>query len=209
MLAFVHRMPCREDDSSTAKDLSKVRRNFKQKFLLNPFFLLLICVFIFQQLHSSVRTGNLETCLRLLSLGAQANFFHPVRSPILDAFVVSLGSSRSSQRFLPLQEKGNTPLHVAARAGQVSQAELLTVYGADPGAPDSNGKTPIDYARSVSSINPNLMNLCSLKCGTVLFPNFAGKPDTMSWQIVWWRFSTSSPIDWRSTCVGEDQVSSE
>ncbi|XP_029685017.1 ARF GTPase-activating protein GIT2a isoform X12 [Takifugu rubripes] len=96
MLAFVHRMPCREDDSSTANDLSK-------------------------QLHSSVRTGNLETCLRLLSLGAQANFFHP--------------------------EKGNTPLHVAAKAGQVSQAELLTVYGADPGAPDSNGKTPIDYAR--------------------------------------------------------------
>ncbi|XP_051923733.1 ARF GTPase-activating protein GIT2a isoform X7 [Hippocampus zosterae] len=96
MLAFVHRMPCREDDSSTAKDLSK-------------------------QLHSSVRTGNLETCLRLLSLGAQANFFHP--------------------------EKGNTPLHVAAKAGQVSQAELLTVYGADPGAPDSNGKTPIDFAR--------------------------------------------------------------
>ncbi|KAM7391906.1 hypothetical protein PAMP_022553 [Pampus punctatissimus] len=96
MLAFVHRMPCREEDSLTAKDLSK-------------------------QLHSSVRTGNLETCLRLLSLGAQANFFHP--------------------------EKGNTPLHVAAKAGQVSQAELLTVYGADPGAPDSNGKTPIEYAR--------------------------------------------------------------
>ncbi|XP_065117470.1 ARF GTPase-activating protein GIT2b isoform X5 [Paramisgurnus dabryanus] len=96
MLAFVHRMPCREDDSITAKDLSK-------------------------QLHSSVRTGNLETCLRLLSLGAQANFFHP--------------------------EKGNTPLHVAAKAGQLLQAELLTVYGADPGAPDSSGKSPIDYAR--------------------------------------------------------------
>uniref|UniRef100_A0A3B3B8X1 G protein-coupled receptor kinase interacting ArfGAP 2a n=1 Tax=Oryzias melastigma TaxID=30732 RepID=A0A3B3B8X1_ORYME len=96
MLAFVHRMPCREDDSSTAKDLSK-------------------------QLHSSVRTGNLETCLRLLSLGAQANFFHP--------------------------EKGNTPLHVAAKAGQVCQVELLTVYGADPGALDSNSKTPIDHAR--------------------------------------------------------------
>ncbi|XP_062870912.1 ARF GTPase-activating protein GIT2b isoform X3 [Trichomycterus rosablanca] len=96
MLAFVHRMPCREDDSVTAKDLSK-------------------------QLHSSVRTGNLETCLRLLSLGAQANFFHP--------------------------EKGNTPLHVAAKAGQLLQAELLTVYGADPGAPDSSGNTPIDHAR--------------------------------------------------------------
>ncbi|XP_054613806.1 ARF GTPase-activating protein GIT2b isoform X1 [Dunckerocampus dactyliophorus] len=96
MLAFVHRMPCREDDSVTAKDLSK-------------------------QLHSSVRTGNLETCLRLLSLGAQANFFHP--------------------------EKGNTPLHIAAKAGQLLQAELLAVYGADPGALDSSGKTPIDYAR--------------------------------------------------------------
>uniref|UniRef100_A0A7N6B1A5 Arf-GAP domain-containing protein n=1 Tax=Anabas testudineus TaxID=64144 RepID=A0A7N6B1A5_ANATE len=70
MLAFVHRMPCREDDNTTAKDL---------------------------------------------------NLFET--------------------------EKGNTPLHVAAKAGQVSQAELLTVYGADPGALDSSGKTPIDYAR--------------------------------------------------------------
>ncbi|XP_066459975.1 ARF GTPase-activating protein GIT2 isoform X4 [Eleutherodactylus coqui] len=96
MLAFVHRLPCRDDDSVTAKDLSK-------------------------QLHSSVRTGNLETCLRLLSLGAQANFFNP--------------------------EKGSTSLHVAAKAGQILQAELLAVYGADPGTPDSVGKTPIDYAR--------------------------------------------------------------
>ncbi|XP_032954399.1 ARF GTPase-activating protein GIT2 isoform X4 [Rhinolophus ferrumequinum] len=96
MLAFVHRLPCRDDDSVTAKDLSK-------------------------QLHSSVRTGNLETCLRLLSLGAQASFFHP--------------------------EKGNTPLHVASKAGQILQAELLAVYGADPGTQDSNGKTPVDYAR--------------------------------------------------------------
>lgn len=79
-----------------------------------------VCLLL-QQLHSSVRTGNLETCLRLLSLGAQANFFHP--------------------------EKGTTPLHVAAKAGQTLQAELLVVYGADPGSPDVNGRTPIDYAR--------------------------------------------------------------
>ncbi|KAL8179999.1 UNVERIFIED_CONTAM: glycerophosphoinositol permease, partial [Gekko kuhli] len=96
MLAFVHRLPCRDDDSVTSKDLSK-------------------------QLHSSVRTGNLETCLRLLSLGAQANFFHP--------------------------EKGNTPLHVAAKTSQILQAELLAVYGADPGTQDSSGKTPVDYAK--------------------------------------------------------------
>ncbi|XP_070571894.1 ARF GTPase-activating protein GIT2-like isoform X2 [Ptychodera flava] len=95
-LDFVHRLPSKDDDAVTAKDLSK-------------------------QLHSSVRTGNLETCLRLLSLGAQANFFHP--------------------------DKGNTPLHVAAKAGQSLQAELLIVYGADPGSFDVNGKSPLDYAK--------------------------------------------------------------
>lgn len=102
MLAFVHKLPCRDDDGVTTKDLSK-------------------------QLHSSVRTGSLETCLRLLSLGAQANFFHP--------------------------EKGTTPLHVAAKAGQILQAELLVVYGADPGAPDINGRTPMDYARQAGHID--------------------------------------------------------
>uniref|UniRef100_A0A8C6TPT2 G protein-coupled receptor kinase interacting ArfGAP 1 n=1 Tax=Neogobius melanostomus TaxID=47308 RepID=A0A8C6TPT2_9GOBI len=102
MLAFVHKLPCRDDDGVTTKDLSK-------------------------QLHSSVRTGSLETCLRLLSLGAQANFFHP--------------------------EKGTTPLHVAAKAGQILQAELLVVYGADPGAPDLNGRTPMDYARQAGHID--------------------------------------------------------
>ncbi|KAL0972744.1 hypothetical protein UPYG_G00194200 [Umbra pygmaea] len=102
MLSFVHKLPCRDDDGVTTKDLSK-------------------------QLHSSVRTGSLETCLRLLSLGAQANFFHP--------------------------EKGTTPLHVAAKAGQVLQAELLVVSGADPGAPDINGRTPMDYARQAGQVD--------------------------------------------------------
>uniref|UniRef100_A0A673ZKM2 GIT ArfGAP 1 n=1 Tax=Salmo trutta TaxID=8032 RepID=A0A673ZKM2_SALTR len=101
MLSFVHKLPCRDDDGVTTKDLSK-------------------------QLHSSVRTGSLETCLRLLSLGAQANFFHP--------------------------EKGTTPLHVASKAGQVLQAELLVVYGADPGALDINGRTPMDYARQAGQV---------------------------------------------------------
>lgn len=40
-----------------------------------------------QQLHSSVRTGNLETCLRLLTLGAQANFFHPVRPSVFKSII--------------------------------------------------------------------------------------------------------------------------
>uniref|UniRef100_A0A3P8W1M0 G protein-coupled receptor kinase interacting ArfGAP 2a n=1 Tax=Cynoglossus semilaevis TaxID=244447 RepID=A0A3P8W1M0_CYNSE len=73
-------------------------------------------LFLVQEvLLTNVCTGNLETCLRLLCLGAQANFFSPRKIP--------------------------------AKAGQVSQAELLTVYGADPGAPDSSGKvlTKIQY----------------------------------------------------------------
>lgn len=46
------------------------------------------------------------------------------------------------------QEKNCCPLHVAARAGQASQVELLIIYGADPGAVDPQGYTPAHYSRS-------------------------------------------------------------
>ena len=75
-----------------------------------------------KQLHSSVRTPNLETSLRLLSQGADPNYFHP--------------------------EKNSTPLAVAARAGQVCQVELLLVYGADPAAVDLTGKAASDHAKT-------------------------------------------------------------
>ncbi|TRY63725.1 hypothetical protein TCAL_04914 [Tigriopus californicus] len=74
-----------------------------------------------RQLHSSVRTANLETSLRLLSQGADPNYYHP--------------------------EKNSTPLQVAARAGQTCQVELLLVYGADPGAVDKGGRTAYEYAQ--------------------------------------------------------------
>ena len=75
-----------------------------------------------KQLHSSVRTPNLETSLRLLSQGADPNYFHP--------------------------EKNSSPLSVACRAGQVCQVELLLVYGADPAAVDLEAKTAGDHARA-------------------------------------------------------------
>ncbi|KAK3874057.1 hypothetical protein Pcinc_020980 [Petrolisthes cinctipes] len=71
------------------------------------------------QLHSNVRTSNLETSLRLLSLGADPNFYH--------------------------KEKECCPLHIAARAGQASQVELLIVYGAHPGTTHSQSNTPTHY----------------------------------------------------------------
>ncbi|ESN94038.1 hypothetical protein HELRODRAFT_193811 [Helobdella robusta] len=77
---------------------------------------------ISKQLHSSVRTNNLETSLRLLASGADPNFIHP--------------------------EKGTSVLHVAAYSNQLSQAELLLIYGADPAVLDNHGKTPLDLARS-------------------------------------------------------------
>ncbi|XP_067932077.1 ARF GTPase-activating protein GIT2-like isoform X2 [Watersipora subatra] len=92
-LAFTKKY--KDEDSGTITDLSK-------------------------QLHSSVRTNNLETSLRLLSQGADPNYLH--------------------------QDRGNRALHVAAQSGQSLQVELLVVYGADPGAVDNLGKTPADYA---------------------------------------------------------------
>lgn len=75
-----------------------------------------------RQLHGAVRTNNLETSLRLLSQGANPNYFHP-------------------------EKNNSTALHIACKSGQAGQVELLLVYGSDPGAIDRNGRTPSDYAK--------------------------------------------------------------
>ncbi|XP_031619745.1 ARF GTPase-activating protein GIT2 [Contarinia nasturtii] len=74
-----------------------------------------------KQLHASVRSPNLETSLRLLVQGADPCYFH--------------------------EEKGSTALHMAAKAGQASQVELLIVYGADLTAKDSKGNTAHEIAK--------------------------------------------------------------
>ncbi|PAA68651.1 hypothetical protein BOX15_Mlig007453g1 [Macrostomum lignano] len=80
------------------------------------------------QLHASVRTPNLETSFRLLSLGANPNFYHP--------------------------HKRNTPLHVATQERQGLQVELLLVYGASPTLPDGRGATPISIAERMQQQQP-------------------------------------------------------
>ncbi|XP_053625475.1 ARF GTPase-activating protein Git isoform X2 [Plodia interpunctella] len=74
-----------------------------------------------RQLHSAVRSSSLDTAMRLLAQGADPNYYNP--------------------------EKGTTCLHVACRAGQPAQAELLVSWGADPTARDHAGNTPSDCAR--------------------------------------------------------------
>ncbi|XP_072944018.1 ARF GTPase-activating protein Git isoform X2 [Epargyreus clarus] len=75
-----------------------------------------------RQLHSAVRSSSLDTAMRLLAQGADPNYYN--------------------------QEKGSTCLHVACRAGQPAQAELLVAWGADPTARDSTNNTPADCARA-------------------------------------------------------------
>lgn len=73
------------------------------------------------QLHGAVRSSSLDTAMRLLAQGADPNYYN--------------------------QDKGTACLHVACRAGQPSQAELLVAWGADPTARDCSGNTPSECAR--------------------------------------------------------------
>ncbi|XGW32350.1 hypothetical protein V3C99_017138 [Haemonchus contortus] len=74
-----------------------------------------------KQLWSCVRTAHVDTTLRLLAMGADVNY--------VDA------------------EKGNSPLHVAAKEGQAMQVELLYIYGADPLLSNAADLTPAQLAR--------------------------------------------------------------
>lgn len=47
-------------------------------------------------------------------------------------------------------EKFNSSLHMATKSCQMSQIELLLVYGANPSLIDARGKTPIEYAKEAN-----------------------------------------------------------
>ena len=46
-----------------------------------------------------------------------------------------------------VDERGNTPLHLACRQGHVGIVQALLLYRADPNVRNRDGKTPMDYAR--------------------------------------------------------------
>lgn len=230
MLAYVHRMPCREDDSVTAKDLSKVRTCLCGNVFIFFYFLFImigntiwarilnmnLSVFLLGTLSESLNNGSFLGSLKAAIISAgqhvaphgcdfcvfvlykqhqnstgtcQSPFSNSTPAfgpgtwrPVWGSYHWARRLTSSTRwvtkkknvrlffisrdmriiRTLPQhcvffvvvfccfagqKEKGNTPLHIAAKAGQMLQAELLAVYGADPGALDSSGKTPIDYAR--------------------------------------------------------------
>ncbi|KJH42436.1 ankyrin repeat protein [Dictyocaulus viviparus] len=73
-----------------------------------------------KQLWSCVRTAHVDTTLRLLAMGADVNYMD--------------------------SEKGNSPLHIAAKEGQAMQVELLYIYGADPMLCNAADLTPSQLA---------------------------------------------------------------
>ncbi|PAV70437.1 hypothetical protein WR25_18942 isoform C [Diploscapter pachys] len=75
-----------------------------------------------RQLWSCVRTGHVDTTLRLLAWGADPNFVSDT-------------------------DNYDSAMHVAAKEGQSMQVELLFIYGADPMQANAQGKRPSQYAR--------------------------------------------------------------
>ncbi len=50
--------------------------------------------------------------------------------------------------------KGVTPLMIAARTGNLQTVKLLLTHGADPNLKDNTGKTAADYARTERDLSP-------------------------------------------------------
>ncbi|CAJ0945235.1 unnamed protein product, partial [Mesorhabditis belari] len=89
-----------------------------------------------RQLWSCVRTGHVDTTLRLLAMGADPNYADP--------------------------ERQNTPLHIAAKEGQTLQVELLYLYGADPAQINHGEMTPAQVAKAEGfvDLSNRLTELC-------------------------------------------------
>jgi G protein-coupled receptor kinase interacting protein 2 len=89
-----------------------------------------------KQLFATVKTGNYESTLRMLSQGADANY-------------------RNSQ------EEGQSCLHTAVLHNQLGQIEMLCLYGADLTTVDRNGLTPYELAKAnnMSHIADRLVEL--------------------------------------------------
>lgn len=74
-------------------------------------------------------------------------YYHWVQIQIFSTRYDVIVLEAHSLTTVSVQERGNTPLHVAAQAGQAMQVELLVVYGANPTTLDRLGHTSEECAR--------------------------------------------------------------
>lgn len=83
---------------------------------------------------------------RLLALGACPNYVDP--------------------------EKGNSPLHIAAKEGQELQVELLWLYGADVGRRNGSGQKAMELAKAAGHVGLNLKLTRSIILYCHVLPHF-------------------------------------
>uniref|UniRef100_A0A8C5U805 Ankyrin-1 n=1 Tax=Malurus cyaneus samueli TaxID=2593467 RepID=A0A8C5U805_9PASS len=123
-------MAARAGHTDVAKYLlqNKAKANAKAKVRHTP-------------LHITAREGHMDTALALLEKGASQTCM--TKAGQTDG-TVSL--SQEGQPPPVLQQKGFTPLHVAAKYGKVDVAELLLAHDAHPNAAGKNGLTPLHVA---------------------------------------------------------------
>jgi len=114
-------------------------------------------------LHSAVNADNITAVEILLDAKADATIcdhgylgFSPIHYavdniPILKKFIAS-GADLSIQAKGTGGSTGDTPLHIAVIGNHYRAAELLLEGGADIRIKNSDGKTPLDYAKSTEMI---------------------------------------------------------
>jgi len=106
----------------------------------------------------AARTGNLEACLYLLSLGAEANTADRSGDRPLHA-AVGRGDAELARELLRAGAEpgaagtgGATPLHLACARGSFALVELLLDRGAPLDASDREGDTPLHAAAAAGRL---------------------------------------------------------
>ena len=109
-------------------------------------------------LNWAARTGNLEACLYLLSLGAEVNAADRSEDRPLNA-AAGRGDAELARELLRAGANpgaagagGATPLHRASAGGSFALVELLLEGGAPVAAADSEGDTPLHAAAAAGRL---------------------------------------------------------
>ncbi len=98
-----------------------------------------------RQLWSCVRTSHIGTTLRYALTSASGGCLTK-SVVVVVAIHIRLLAIGADANWADA-ERGNTPLHVAAKENQALQVELLFLYGADVAARNNNSQRPADVAR--------------------------------------------------------------